>query len=149
MRKPVGIGNPTTKSPPTQPVNPTIAIAPSATFVGRPVELDMHRKAFRIQPDFAMDATYKLVSGTNPWRPYGLGWNFWEKVLRHHPEGVVGELLKLGRPHGIGDMEGMEHLRWLFTWGGSYIEINGQLYAPPPVLAEAPKRSKKKLAKAG
>ena len=138
---------------PTMEVNPTIAIAPSATVVGRPVELDMHRKMFKVQPDFPGEARVRLVSGTNPWRPNSLGWRFYELVLRHHPESTVGELCRLGIPHLIAQEEAMEHLRWLFTWGGSYVEIGGRLFAPPPVgeiLPERPKkRVKKVLAKAG
>jgi hypothetical protein len=125
---------------------PTISVAPQAHVTGRPFTLDMHRKIFRIQPDFPLNASVRLVSGTNPWRYQSLGWKFYELVLRGHPESTVGELCKFGRPHGIGDMETMEHLRWLFTWGGSYVEIAGRLYSEVP---EVPRKVRKRVAKAG
>jgi hypothetical protein len=82
-----------------------------------------------------------------------LGWKFYELVLRPNPESTVGGLLEIGRQNAIGYAESMEHLRWLFTWGGSYIEINGKLYSPPPIAEmghERPrKKAKKALAKAG
>lgn len=127
----------------------TISVAPQAHMAGRPLELDAHRKAFRIQPDFPLDASVKLVSGTNPWRYQGLGWHFYEKVLRptfnRVDTSTVGELLRLGRPHGIGDAEGMEHLRWLFTWGGSYVEIDGHLYSDPPEVPRAIRKVRKRV----
>jgi hypothetical protein len=128
---------------------PTISVAPQAHVAGKPLELDAHRKAFRIQPDFALDATVKLASGTNPFRHRSLGWQWYESVLRPTFDRVevitVGELLRLGRPHGIGDVEGMEHLRWLFTWGGSYVEIGGHLYSDPPVVQRVIKKVRKRV----
>ena len=121
-----------------------IAVAPSATVAGIEPELDAHRKAFRVQEDFPLDATTKMVSGTNPWRPRGLGWVFYETVLRHYPISTVGEILKIGMANGIDRFLAMQHLRWLFTWGGSYIEIGGRLYAPPPEGTEVTVRTRKR-----
>jgi hypothetical protein len=128
-----------------------IAVAPAVNLPENAIIRDAHRKYFRRQPDFPTDATVKLLTGVNPWRAYGLGWNFYEKVLRHHPESTVGELLTWGRKANIGEMETMEHLRWLFTWGGSYVEIGGRLFSPPPEkeLDKPTKRQKRGLAIAG
>jgi hypothetical protein len=128
--------------------NPTISVAPMATVVDQPLTMDAHRKAWRRQPDFPTTDVVKLVSGTNPWRHHSLGWKFYELVLRHHPEATVAELIEWSKPHVIGAMEVQEHLRWLFTWGGSYVAINGELYSPVPVaeVVEVVPRARKKKA---
>lgn len=131
----------------TKPTN--IAVSPQAHVPGKPITLDAHRKAFRVQPDFPTDALVKLHSWTNPWRYQGMGWHFYELVLRpaftKKDTWTVGELLQMGIPHSIGPDEGMEHLRWLFTWGGSYVEIAGSLYTPPPEGQVIPKRPSKRI----
>jgi hypothetical protein len=92
-----------------------------------------HYQAYKAQPAFALDATIKLVSPTNPWRgpPKRCpGWHFYKKLLSKAPA-TVGATIELGAKAGIKAAEVQKHLRWLYTWewGGPYIEIDGQIYA--------------------
>jgi hypothetical protein len=115
----------------------TIPISPSS---GSPVA---HVRAWKSQEDFAWESTIRLVSGTNPWRPNSLGWPLFEYVLRVNPASTVGEILQIATGYGFGYDDTMRHLRWLYTWGGAYIEIDGRLYNPPPAGSELPVRARK------
>jgi hypothetical protein len=111
-----------------------------------------HVVAFRAQKAFPLDATLELISSTNPWRPNTPGNTFFEKVLRANPK-TVQAAVDLGKAISISEPDVQGHLRWLFTWGGSYIKVAGQLYSAPagaPAQAEpkAPKAPKAEAPKA-
>ena len=120
------------------PVN--IPVAPSMGHI-------THVDAFKGQPDFGLNEVTRLVSGSNPWRNGSRAWPIFELVLRRNPVSTVGRLLELIWEHcRIPDEEAMTHLRWLYTWGGSYLEVGGRLYAPPPIVPVVRPRRKKKRA---
>ena len=130
-----------------------IAVAPRQGTTGKSVKTGGHHLAFVGCASFDPKATLKLVSPNNPWRPGTLGDQFYNAVLSKAPA-TVAAAIELGAkaktpsyPGGIpakGQNGVMAHLRWLYTWGGAYLEVGGKLYAPAPVAPKAPKASTKK-----
>jgi hypothetical protein len=89
-----------------------------------------HIAAWKAQPKFVLEATLRPINTINPWRPNTSGHRFYTKVLSQNPA-TVGDAMALGTKAGFSAHKIQEHLRWLYTWGGSYIEIAGQVYAKP------------------
>lgn len=111
---------------------PTITTTPVAPTVGQQGQKTHggHYTAYRAQPAFAPTASLELISGNNPWRPYTPGHNFYVQVLAKTPA-TIGAALELAKGAGIKANDAQKHLRWLYTWGGSYIRVDGQVYSPP------------------
>jgi hypothetical protein len=112
------------------PVAPVVGSQGSSTPGG-------HYVAYRAQGAFALDASLKLISGSNPWRPNTPGFRFYTAVLAKSPA-TVGAAVTLGKDAGFKPREVQNHLRWLYTWGGSYVEIGGKVFSPPVGTAPAP-----------
>ena len=114
----------------TATVTPTtIAVAPAMGKVGK-ATAGGHVTAWRLQPAFAPTSTIKLVSTVNPWRANTPGHKFYVAVLAKNPA-TVQAALTLGATAGFNAAECQKHLRWLFTWGGAYLQVNGKLYSAP------------------
>lgn len=117
----------------------TIAIAPAHPAGQGHSTQGGHVIAWRAQPRFALSDTLTLVAGTNPWRPGTPSAAFYNQVLAAMPAGsTVAQCLEFAKAT-VGNKSGRTHdqLRWLYTWGGSYLAVNGQVYNPP-VAAPAP-----------
>jgi hypothetical protein len=113
-------------------------IAPSATV--------RHVTAWRRCKPFDANATIRIISTHNPWRPNALGWNLFEHVLRNAEPTTIGKIIDAAEAIGYYRTDTMRHLRWLYTWG-DFIEINGQRYFPErmeEVQAEAKPRKAKR-----
>jgi hypothetical protein len=111
-------------------------IAPSATV--------RHVIAFRRCKPFELNATVRIISTHNPWRPHSRAWNLFEYVLRMKTTTTIRGILDDAEAIGYYRADTMRHLRWLYTWG-DFIEINGQRYFPEvqePVIAK-PRKSKR------
>lgn len=125
---------------------PTIAVAPTMGEQGSR-KTGGHYNAYRATPVFAPTATLRLVSAVNPWRPMSPGHAFYTAVLANNPA-TVSDAIALGAKAGLKAREVQNHLRWLYTWGGAYLEVDGKLFAAPaPVVAPkavAPKGKKSK-----
>jgi hypothetical protein len=91
---------------------------------------------------FSLEASLELISGSNPWRPGTPGSNFWSQVLSKNPA-TVAAAVAMGKDAGFKAREVQNHLRWLYTWGGSYVRIGGAVFVPP-VQPEKPKAEKPK-----
>lgn len=98
--------------------NPNMPIAPHAHI--------KHKKAWRRCQDFPIDATIKLISSHNPWRPGSYSWPIFD-LLRKKPMATIEEILNDCQEIGYPRSQAMESLKWLYTWG-DFIEINGQRY---------------------
>jgi hypothetical protein len=122
----------------TTPVAPTMGAQGKSTPGG-------HYSAYRAQPRFAVEATMRLISGTNPWRPNTPGHRFYTAVLAKNPA-TVAAAIALGKDAGFKAREVQDHLRWVYTWGGSYVEIGGKVFSPPvaPAAPKAPAKAKSK-----
>jgi hypothetical protein len=120
----------------TTPVAPRVGAQGTSTPGG-------HYVAYRNQAPFALEASLKLISGTNPWRPNTPGTRFYTAVLAKNPA-TVAAAIALGKDAGFKAREVQNHLRWLYTWGGSYVEVGGKVYSPPVAPAPAPKAKKSK-----
>jgi hypothetical protein len=124
-------------------MSPTnMPIAPSATV--------KHVTAWKACKSFPYDATVRVISTHNPWRPTALGWNLFEHVLRKKTTTTIGQIIKDAHEIGYDPYNTMQHLRWLYTWG-DFIEINGQRYFPSekqPVEEAKPVVAKKKKERA-
>ena len=123
----------TTTTQVTTPVAPAMGPQGSSTPGG-------HYVAYRNQSKFDLGASLKLVSTVNPWRPNTPGHAFYVGVLSQGPAtvGAAIELAKSSKPRSFKASEVQAHLRWLYTWGGAYLEVNGKLFAAPPATATAP-----------
>lgn len=98
-----------------------------------------HVTAWRAQPNFPLSASFRLISATNPWRAKRSA-VFFDKVLAANPAPTtIGQVLAAAEKLGYKPGESQRHLRWLYTWGGSYIEVGGKVFTPPTVAAPAPK----------
>jgi hypothetical protein len=122
----------------------TTAVAPTVGQQGTKIH-GGHVDAYRACPPFAPTASLELISGSNPWRPTSPGHSFYTQVLAHKPA-TIGKALELGAKAGfkVGEVQG--HLRWLFTWGGSYIKVDGKVFSEPK--SDAPKAVTPKAPKA-
>jgi hypothetical protein len=94
-----------------KPLN--MPIAPSATI--------QHKIAWRKCKSFPLDASVRVISSHNPWRPNAHGYNLFEMVLRKKPMTTAAI--------GYFETDTMSKLRWLYTWG-DFIEVNGQRHFP-------------------
>lgn len=117
----------------TTPVAPAMGEQGTSTPGG-------HYVAYRNQPKFDLGASLKLISQVNPWRPGTPGHRFYTMVLTKNPA-TVGAAVKLAEG-SFKASEVQAHLRWLYTWGGAYIEIGGKLFAAPPAQPKAPAKGK-------
>lgn len=88
-----------------------------------------HTEAYRKCPPFPLSAKIRMTSRTNPWRKASPGRKFHDEVLMGRNPKTVGEAIRYGEECGFKPRETMNHLRWLFTWGGGYIKIGGKQYA--------------------
>jgi len=118
------------------PTTTTIAIAPAHPMGQGSQTKGGHHNAWRAQPKFQPSDKLSLVSTVNPWRPNSLGWSFYNAVLAPCPA-TVSDALAVGKAKGYPARVVQGHLRWLYTWGGSYLAVNGSTYAAPaaPVVA--------------
>jgi hypothetical protein len=104
------------------PVAPVQGVQGSSTPGG-------HYIAFRACAPFQAASTFALVSSVNPWRPATPGHKLWVQVLSQNP-GTIGNVLAMAQERlGFKPRETQGHLRWLHTWGGSYMVVDGQRYA--------------------
>lgn len=112
-------------------------IAPSATV--------RHVIAFRRCKPFDLNATVRVISTHNPWRPSSHGYNLFEKVLRPKNTAMttIGQIIDEAEAVGYYRAETARHLRWLYTWG-DFIEINGMRYFPEVESPEPEKPRKSK-----
>lgn len=117
------------------PAQATTPVAPSHPAGQGSSTPGGHYVAYKAQPKFDLESSIKLVSSVNPWRPGTPGHVFYSKVLAQNP-GSVAKAVALGETAGFKAREVQNHLRWLFTWGGSYVEIGGKLYAAPAQSSE-------------
>lgn len=123
------------------PVAPRMGTQGSSTPGG-------HVQAWRAQKNFALEASFELISATNPWRAKRSA-IFFDRVLAATPAPTtIGQVLANAEKLGFKPGESQRHLRWLYTWGGSYIKVGGQVFTPPSVSAPAPKATPKAKAKA-
>jgi hypothetical protein len=122
------------------PVAPVVGTQGTSTPGG-------HYVAYKAQPIFAPTATLELISGTNPWRHNTPGFDFYTMVLAQKPA-TVQKAIELGAAskRKFTGPEVQNHLRWLYTWGGSYIRIGGKVFSPPPGAVRAPKPAPAKKA---
>jgi hypothetical protein len=107
--------------------------------------------AYKAQAAFAPTATLELISGSNPWRPNTPGYFLWVQVLSQSGCRTVANAIELAakarNPQKASEIQ--KHLRWLYTWGGSYLRVNGAVFVPPPSAPKAPRSAKpRKSAKA-
>jgi hypothetical protein len=105
-----------------------------------------HIKAFRAQGAFAPSATLSRIVPTNPWRVGTPGARFYSEVLAHGPA-TVQAALDLGVKAGFTPAMSQGHLRWLYTWAGAYLAVDGLLYGQSAPVA-APKAPSKRIRKA-
>jgi hypothetical protein len=126
---------------PSTPVAPVVGQQGTSTPGG-------HYVAYKSQPVFSPEATLELISGTNPWRPNTPGFDFYTMVLAQKPA-TVQKAIELGAnsKRKFTGPEVQNHLRWLYTWGGSYVRIGGKVFSPPPGAVRAPKAPAKPKAK--
>lgn len=134
------------------PVAPVVGVQGKATPGG-------HVLAYKAQPAFGATATLQLVAGTNnPWRPGTPGHAFYVQVLAGlAPGATVAQCIaaaataKVPGATKAGQVQG--HLRWLYTWGGAYLAIDGKLYGGAaynlPVLSPQPAQGVPGATKAG
>jgi hypothetical protein len=94
-----------------------------------------HTDAFKACKAFPREATVRVISTHNPWRPGSLGWPLFEAVLRKKTNWTVGEVIDDAVGIGYDAHVAMSNLRWLYTWG-DFIEIDGKRYFPE--IKEAP-----------
>ncbi len=104
-----------------------------------------HILDYRAQPAFPVTAKLALVSTVNPWRANSPGHAFYVKVLALKPA-TVKSAIDLGAKMGLKAGMVQAHLRWLYTWGGAYLSVDGQLYGQAKAAPKA--RKPAKLAKA-
>jgi hypothetical protein len=116
------------------PVAPTVGAQGSRKPGG-------HYQAYKAQPAFAPTATLRLISGSNPWRPNCPGYDFYVQVLSQSPatvQAAIDMAAKAKTPQKAAEVQ--KHLRWLYTWGGSYLEVDGKLANLPAPAPRAPRK---------
>jgi hypothetical protein len=118
-------------------------VAPVVGQQGKKSQHGGHYLAYKNQPAFAPTATLSIVAGTNnPWRPNTPGFDFYSTVLAKSPK-TVAEAIAMGAKAGLKAGQVQAHLRWLFTWGGAYLSVDGKLYsasqAPVSTVAKGKK----------
>ena len=104
-----------------------------------------HFAAWRAQKSYPLTATVRVLVNVPRWRPSGLGYDFWVKVLgpltqNGQVETTVQACVDAGKAAGIKAGMVQSHLKWFYTWGDQ-CEINGQRYIPT-VSTKAPKQAK-------
>lgn len=122
-------------------------VAPVVGVQGHKSQHGGHYLAYKGQPAFALDSTLAIVQGTNnPWRPGTPGHSFYEAVLTKKPATVKAALELANSALGLKPAQAQAHLRWLYTWGGAYLQVNGALYGAqaPVVVAQEPKAEEPK-----
>lgn len=120
------------------PVAPTVGAQGTSTPGG-------HYVQYKAQSAFAPTATIELISGSNPWRPNTPGFFLWVQVLSQSGCNTVAKAIELAakakNPQKASEVQ--KHLRWLYTWGGSYLRVNGAVFVPPPAAPKAPAKARK------
>ena len=86
-----------------------------------------HAEAFRAQGKFDLTDTLELISHKNPWTPGSLGDQFYKAALVRNPA-TVQAAITLAAAAGFSAADVQGHLRWLYTWGGEYLRVNGKRY---------------------
>jgi hypothetical protein len=81
------------------------------------------------QPDFPLEATFRLLSTESPWPPNKPGREFYNHVLAHGPK-TVRDIIERGKVIGFTEKQIQEHLRWGYTWvrKGPQFEIDGKIH---------------------
>jgi hypothetical protein len=120
-----------------------IAIAPAHPLgQGRAIR-GGHIQAFRAQPIFKHTDRLKVLSNANPWRLGSTGGMFFDSVLSQKPR-TVADAIALGMKNGFSELDVQGHLRWLFTWTGPHLEVNGKVWRLPVVAIVATPKAKAK-----
>jgi|SRR5262245_5793612 len=93
-----------------------------------------HFTAWRAQKSYPAHAIVDVLVSVPRWRPSGLGYDFWQKVLGPLSEfgttyTTVQACIDAGKAHGIAASMVQSHLKWFYTWGDQ-VEINGTRYVP-------------------
>lgn len=117
----------------TIPTN--MPIAPSATV--------RHVEAFKRCPPFDTNATVRVLSTHNPWRPNAFGRNFFEAAIRGKGTTTVEQIYRDAEAIGYFRTDVARLLRWLYTWG-DFVEIDGKRHFPEHVIPTAPLVAPKK-----
>jgi hypothetical protein len=86
-----------------------------------------HDEALRAQGNFALTDKLELISPVNPWKPGSYGDQFYKAALARNPA-TVQDAITLAAPAGFSAADVQGHLRWLYTWGGEYLRVNGERY---------------------
>lgn len=116
-------------------VNQT-AVAPTVGQVGHKSQHGGHYAAFKACGSFALSDTLAIVAGTNnPWRPGTPGSAFYAAVLAKSPATVQAAVVLGQSALGLKPAQVQAHLRWLFTWGGAYLQVNGKLHSASVAVA--------------
>jgi hypothetical protein len=97
---------------------------PRETHVG-------HWKRCLREMQLTSNTSLRVISAYNPWRAGSPGDRFWREVLTKRPA-TFGEAMALGKACSkpFTAKQAKEHLLWLYTWGGFYIEIDGKRWKP-------------------
>jgi hypothetical protein len=127
-------------------VTPTIAVAPAQGAQGHATR-GGHHHAYMACRRFEASETIKLVSHVNPWRPGTSGHEFYVAALQGGKSATIGAAIELAAKIGLKPRQAIDHLRWLYTWGGSYLEVSGKLYAAPEASTQKPLVSTKAFEK--
>jgi hypothetical protein len=98
-----------------------------------------HFDAWRAQKSYPLNATVKVLVNVPRWRPSGLGYDFWVKVLGPLTQNgsvptTVGACIEAGKKAGIKAGMVQSHLKWFFTWGDQ-CQIDGKQYVPTVTVA--------------
>ena len=87
-----------------------------------------HNEAYKKCPSFPLNVKIRLTCKINPWRRHSPGRRFFDEVLIAKQPATVGQAIEYAVDIGYTARQAMNHLRWLFTWGGAYLRVNGKLY---------------------
>jgi hypothetical protein len=116
----------------------SVAISPVAQRSETKAQKDAHKLAFRATKPFPLDAMVTFGTTTNPWR--GRGYVFFEAVIRPRlaTGATVSELILAGQQvinpctnQPFSKALCVDFLRWLYTWGGGHMLVNGNQWSPP------------------
>jgi hypothetical protein len=126
----------------------SIAVAPSPAPRGHS-DKGAHVLAWRGQKAFDPTSTIRLLNpSVNPWRAVESA-DFYSKVLCNPDVTTVQQAIdlaiKLRICKSAARVQG--HLRWLYTWGPGWLEVNGQLYGQSAAPVEAPAKKSGKAKK--
>jgi hypothetical protein len=101
-----------------------------------------HLRAYNECKPFPETAKLSLISAVNPWRPGSAGGKFHAVLTAVCANGAttVQSVIEAGKVAGFEANEAMDHIRWLYTWGGGYLSVDGLVYpAMPEQVDQKPK----------